>query len=98
MLSLAVVLALTVAVPPARGQSAEPTLNSLLMQRLTGGVTLPRYLEQLRQEFQRLDADSDGKPDGADVDIHAAVAGAMLRSGFADQIMSADLGAPLTRR
>jgi len=48
-------------------------------------------LQNLRQEFSRLDADGDGKLDAADLESHTIMARAMFRNSFAMQIMAADL-------
>ena len=69
----------------------EPPVNMFLFGRLQGGATLEWYLEQLRIEFNRSDANGDGKIDSADIDTHSAMAGAGMRMMQAMQIMGADL-------
>ena len=73
----------------ARAQDAPP--DPFLTSRLQPGATLERYLQTLRAEFIRIDADGDGKIDAADLAIHVAVSESMLRTSFAMQIMAADL-------
>jgi Ca2+-binding EF-hand superfamily protein len=75
----------------AQAQTTDPPPNAVLVARLQAGATLERYLQNLRQEFLRLDADGDGKLDAADLESHTIMARAMFRNSFAMQIMAADL-------
>jgi Ca2+-binding EF-hand superfamily protein len=85
-----VALAFAAAAGFAHAQTPNPP-NTFLLGKLQGGATLERYLQAVRAEFSRLDADGDGKLDAADLESHAAIARATIRTSFAMQIMSADL-------
>jgi hypothetical protein len=52
----------------AQAQTTSPPPNALLAARLQAGATLERYLQNMRQEFLRLDADGNGKLDAADIE------------------------------
>jgi len=65
--------------------------NQFLMGRLQAGATLDRYLQGLRAELLRLDANGDGVIDSADVDLHNAIAAAVYRANAAMRFMNADL-------
>ena len=58
---------------------------------LQGGATLPRYLQGLRIELLRLDANGDGAIDAADADLHNTITAVAYRSNTALRIMNADL-------
>jgi Ca2+-binding EF-hand superfamily protein len=75
----------------AQAQTTSPPPNALLAARLQAGATLERYLQNMRQEFLRLDADGNGKLDAADIEMHTIIGRAMFRNSFAMQIMVADL-------
>jgi Ca2+-binding EF-hand superfamily protein len=77
--------------PQQPQQEQEQPVNAFLLGRLQGGATLERYLEALRSEFTRADADNNGKIDAADIETHAAMMAASLRLMHAMQIMGADL-------
>lgn len=55
--------------PPAPPPAIAPGLQ-LLLSRIKPGQTLDRYLENLRIDFFRIDADADGKLTQRDVDHH----------------------------
>lgn len=84
-------LATAVTAGLAHAQAPDARPNAFLARPLQGGALLQRYLETLRGEFLRLDADGDGKLDTPDLEIHAAAARTMFRSSFAGQIMGSDL-------
>jgi Ca2+-binding EF-hand superfamily protein len=65
--------------------------NQFLIERLQAGATLERYLQSLRAELLRLDANGDGVIDSADVDLHNAIAAAVYRANAAMRFMNADL-------
>jgi Ca2+-binding EF-hand superfamily protein len=65
--------------------------NQFLMGRLQAGATLERYLQGLRAELLRLDANGDGVVDAADVDLHNGIAAAGYRANAAMRFMNADL-------
>jgi Ca2+-binding EF-hand superfamily protein len=75
----------------AQAPALQPQANMHLLGRLTGGATLERYLETLRNEFTRLDADGNGTFDQADIDLQVAITSAGMRSVLAMQVMGADL-------
>jgi Ca2+-binding EF-hand superfamily protein len=65
--------------------------NQVLIGRLQAGATLERYLQGLRVELLRLDANGDGVIDSADVDVHNVIAAASYRANAAIRFMNADL-------
>ena len=71
--------------------SLEPQATIYLLGRLSGGTTLDRYLQSLRGEFARADADGNGTVDATDIDFHNAMNSASLRAMTALRIMNADL-------
>jgi Ca2+-binding EF-hand superfamily protein len=79
------------------GQAAAQTLdrqappNQVLVGRIQAGATLGRYLQSLRVEILRLDANGDGAIDSADVDIHNTIAAAGYRANASMRFMNADL-------
>jgi Ca2+-binding EF-hand superfamily protein len=75
--------------PPAQTTS-DPT-TQIFLPKLTAGMTLNRYLDSLRQEFRRLDADSDNELTTADAELHESVARGMVRAAIAMTILRADL-------
>ncbi len=62
-----------------------------LFGRLSGGMTLDRYLTLLRAEFTRHDADGNGTLDEVDADTHVNIAQAAMRMSFVMQVFQADL-------
>lgn len=76
---------------PAQPQQQEPPVNAFLLGRLQGGATIERFLETLRSEFTRADANGNGKIDAADIEMHTAMTAAGIRQMMAMQIMGADL-------
>ena len=67
------------AVVPAAAQPAQATKSETLNSQLAPGHTLDRYLQNLRGEFRRLDADGNGQIDAADVAKHDATTAARAR-------------------
>jgi Ca2+-binding EF-hand superfamily protein len=65
--------------------------NNYLLQHMPGGTTLERYLQALRQDFRRLDADGNGTLDAADAELHDQMTRASLVMPIAMRIMMADL-------
>jgi Ca2+-binding EF-hand superfamily protein len=72
---------------PSSGQQP----NAYLLQHLVGGITLERYLQAVRLGLARLDADSNGILDAADIELHNGMSAATYRTSFATRIMMADL-------
>jgi Ca2+-binding EF-hand superfamily protein len=72
-------------------QTASDPTTQIFLPKLSAGITLSRYLESLRQEFRRLDADGDNELTGADADFHENVARAMVQATIAMTILRADL-------
>lgn len=70
---------------------AAPDPKQFLIGRLSGGATLERYLQSMRSEFSRIDADLDGVIDMGDIDAHAAMTAATFRLSWAMRIMTSDL-------
>jgi Ca2+-binding EF-hand superfamily protein len=62
--------------PPA----AVAPASQLLLYRLQPEVTLDRYLNDLRDDFFQIDADSDGKLTQQDVDLHTLMEKIQFRS------------------
>jgi Ca2+-binding EF-hand superfamily protein len=77
-----------VVVPP---QTASDPTTQIFLPKLSAGMTLSRYLESLRQEFRRLDADGDNELTAADVELHESVARGVVRAAIAMMILRADL-------
>ncbi|MDH2385401.1 EF-hand domain-containing protein [Bradyrhizobium sp. CER78] len=73
----------------APNQSVAP--NQYLVARVQAGATLARYLQSLRTELLRLDANGNGAIDTADADLLNAIAGANFRSNAASPFINADL-------
>ena len=82
-------LAFDEAAAQAFDRQASP--GQFFLGRLQGGATLPRYLQSLRIELLRLDANGDGAIDAADADLHNAVSAVVYRSNAALVFMNADL-------
>ena len=74
----------------AQSPSAGQPPNMYLIQHLVGGITLDRYLQTLRVALARLDADSNGVLDAADIEMHNGMSAATYRTSFATRIMMAD--------
>jgi Ca2+-binding EF-hand superfamily protein len=72
-------------------QPLMPPGVQLLMSRFQAGLTLERYLENLRNDFFQIDADVDGKVTQRDVDLHALMEGIQLRSFAVNFVMRFDL-------
>lgn len=70
-------------------QQAPPI--QILARRVQASATLQRYLESLRAEVLRLDANGDGVIDSADAEIHNAIMTASHRANASVRFMSADL-------
>jgi hypothetical protein len=64
---------------PAMAQPA-PAKNQALISQLSAGHTLDGYLQNLRDEFRRLDADGNGRIDAADIAKHDAATAAQARA------------------
>ncbi len=75
----------------AQSAPASDLPNPYLLQYLAGGSTLDRYLQAVRTQVVRLDADGNGMLDAADIEAHNAVNAAQFRTMFANRIMMADL-------
>ena len=75
----------------AQSPSSGQLPNAYLLQHLVGGITLERYLQALRVGLARLDADSNGTLDAADIEMHNGMGAALYRTTFAMRIMMADL-------
>lgn len=71
--------------------SSDQLPNVYLLQHLVGGITLDRYLQTVRVGLARLDADSNGILDAADIELHNGMSTATYRASFATRIMMADL-------
>ena len=69
----------TLAVAPAAAQPAPAAKNQALGSQLSPGHTIDGYLQNLRTEFRRLDADGNGQIDAADVAKHDAATAARAR-------------------
>ena len=69
----------TIAVAPAAAQPAPAAENRALGSQLSPGHTIDGYLQNLRTEFRRLDADGNGQIDAADVAKHDAATAARAR-------------------
>jgi hypothetical protein len=66
---------------PATSAASTPSAGTqALGSHLAAGHTLDRYLQNLRTEFRRLDADGNGQIDGADVSAHDAETAARARA------------------
>jgi Ca2+-binding EF-hand superfamily protein len=75
----------------AQTPDSQASPNQFLVARIQSGATLTRYLQTLRAELVRLDANGDGAIDLADADIQNAIAGASYRANAALRFMNADL-------
>jgi hypothetical protein len=67
------------AAAPATAQPAPADKNQALGAQLAPGHTLDGYLQNLRSEFRRLDADGNGQIDAADMAKHDAATAARAR-------------------
>jgi len=74
-----VILALGQATGRATAQPASVDKNQTLGSQLAPGHTLDGYLQNLRTDFRRLDADGNGRIDAADVAKHDAATAARAR-------------------
>jgi hypothetical protein len=54
--------------------------TQLLLQRLQNGLTPERYLDNLRNDFFQIDADSDGKITQRDAELHSLMEGIQFRT------------------
>jgi Ca2+-binding EF-hand superfamily protein len=87
--------------PPAPPQIAPPQTvapqtamspgTQLLLQRLQTGLTLERYLDNLRNDFFQIDADSDGKITQRDAELHSLMEGIQVRTAGLMTVMRYDL-------
>jgi hypothetical protein len=62
-----------------------------LASNLRVGMTLQTYLQQLRYDFERADANEDGEVSASDSPIHAKFAAAMYRARMVLEIMANDI-------
>jgi Ca2+-binding EF-hand superfamily protein len=78
---------------PARAQQPvlSPATQALLLPRVQQGMTLERYLDNLRNDFFQLDADVDGHITQRDVDLHALMESVQARSMAVNNVMRYDL-------
>jgi Ca2+-binding EF-hand superfamily protein len=84
---------------PAAAQNSQQTPPSpppmaatqYLAGWMSANITLDRYLQGLRTQFRQADADANGEISAADIALHDAVTGAMMRGMDALNIMNADL-------
>ncbi|WP_172626988.1 EF-hand domain-containing protein [Bradyrhizobium ivorense] len=65
--------------------------NQYLVARIQAGSTPGRYLQSLRADLLRLDANGNGAIDIADAGLLNALAGASYRANSAQRLMNADL-------
>ena len=65
--------------------------DQLLLARLLAGSEQSRYVSQLLGDFFQLDADSDGKITQRDVDLHALMEAAQMRTFALTSVMRFDL-------
>jgi Ca2+-binding EF-hand superfamily protein len=65
--------------------------TQLLLQRLQNGLTLERYLDNLRNDFFQIDADADGKITQRDVELHSLMEGIQVRTVALMTVMRYDL-------
>jgi Ca2+-binding EF-hand superfamily protein len=81
---------------PAAPPSVSPQIvispgTQLLLQRFQAGLTLERYLDNLRTDFFQLDADGDGKIAQRDVDLHGLMESIQVRTVALTVVMRYDL-------
>jgi len=76
--------------PPTPPAATAPGLQ-LLLSRIKPGQTLDRYLESLRIDFFRIDADGDGKLTQRDVDLHELMKVIQERANAMAVVMRKDL-------
>lgn len=69
----------TLAVASVMAQPAPAAKNQTLNSQLAPGHTLDGYLQNLRSEFRKLDADGNGQIDAADLAKHDAATAARAR-------------------
>jgi Ca2+-binding EF-hand superfamily protein len=96
LISLLVVAFVQVGAGHAQQSPATPRpsqTDRLLLTRLYAGSDLDRYLEQLREEFAQLDADSDGKLTERDSALHTLMEAPQVRVGALNMVMRYDLDA-----
>jgi hypothetical protein len=65
--------------------------TQLLLQRLQNGLSLERYLDNLRNDFFQVDADSDGKITQRDAELHSLMEGIQFRTAGLMTVMRYDL-------
>lgn len=75
---------------PAQTPEPQASPNQFLLTQIQPGATLKGYLQTLRNEVLRLDANRNGAIDAGDADILNAIAGANHRANAALQFMNAD--------
>jgi Ca2+-binding EF-hand superfamily protein len=68
-----------------------PTVQQLLLQRISAGLTLERHLEALRSDFVLVDADSDGEITQHDVELHTVMEDVQARKNAINSVMRYDL-------
>jgi Ca2+-binding EF-hand superfamily protein len=85
------VAACLAAVTPAAAQHPVAPAEQVLARSIQPGMTLARYLDQRRAEFQSLDLDHDGALTSADGERVRRQAAANARAGVIGEIMRADL-------
>jgi Ca2+-binding EF-hand superfamily protein len=77
--------------PPAGPPAAITSSTQLLLSRLTSNTTLKWYLEILRNDFFQLDANSDGKLNRGDIDLHELMESIQRRTFALSFVMRFDL-------
>jgi Ca2+-binding EF-hand superfamily protein len=92
---LAILTGMACFAPVATGESSVPQASlpayQHLMSLMSPSISFPSYQLRLRIEFQRLDADSNGELNAADIALHVAVAMASHRSTILERLMRNDL-------
>lgn len=80
------------AYPFSTGPQADvPWTEQAFPMRLFAGATLDRYLDQMRDDFLRLDADGDGKVTQRDANLHALMDAIQVRINAWISVMRYDL-------
>jgi Ca2+-binding EF-hand superfamily protein len=81
------------AVSPAWSQQgrATPSAQQFLLQRISPGTVLDRYIDQLRNDFFLVDADSDGRITQSDAELHTVMEAIQARNSAVNMVMRYDL-------
>jgi hypothetical protein len=90
-LSMLVFAAVLASADGANAQLTQRSIDTVLGQIISPGMTLQTYLDRQRMQFRRLDLDGDGVITAADEELERARAAAAGRAATVQNILQYDL-------